>query len=444
MEIQEHNHGIQFELQGRTNGEGGKVQQGEIRQTRTEKVMTIQIAETIQTINDHLLTISKKLPFKIVKRKDMNGDRRDLFDRIKDYGNENLFVSSFGYLCKQGVQSGPVEIGTLQTHPYNSFLLQISSLLHCKFQFSKIESLYKYESGKNEIEFDKTIHDQIKLKQFFVHKGEIPQINQIKYDLKRIEKFKIGFVDLGNSSYLNSIVQILLSFDHLTFFVYNQQFTFDQNLYPFLNAFANIVQLYTNTNCTLECFSAHFMKEVVKEKFSGDKEYLPIVLLEEILNHFSSEISFFFSKNPLSFSDDNPLICSSMIDNLFGFRLKEEAKCKKCSQVKISEYYKYFLSLNPSKSESNFDTLLNSHFQKDHIKTTICIPCNSKTDKEISLSLINLPQFLIFHNENNSSFKFSDNFSLKEILSDSNIYDYTLHSRINCSNGIFFLLLFIY
>jgi hypothetical protein len=435
LEIQEHNHGIQDDAGKKTSGNGGKVKKGEEKLTKIDKVLVLQKADTVQSIIDHLEIIKTKRPFRMNNIKNMNDERKKVFNNIKLEEKSNLYVSSFGYLCKYGEQSGPIEREKKQTDPYNSFLFQLETFLDIKIQNYRIDDPFYYV--KNEIQFDKEVSNMINLDQFFVFSGsnKLPLGNNFVSDISRIKTCHRGFIDLGSFSNINPVVQFILSFDQLIGFVHKHDFSFDGKNYPFLDAFSKIVQIYSNPNCNFGCYSAKIFRDLLKNIFKNDQNHSPKEIFCEILGNLSSEIHSFCEKNPSLFSKYSPQYTSRMIEELFGAKLKKSIRCVICNHTLDSEILEKIHSL-PKSDEKIIQPFLDFLFKEQSILSH-CTLCKKETPKQINFSVLSLPPLLILHLEGNPTLNnLSQNISLGDSTRNHTLY--SLVSTINFDKSNFF------
>jgi ubiquitin C-terminal hydrolase len=249
-----------------------------------------------------------------------------------------------------------------------------------------------------------------------------------------------GLYDLGNTCYINAVVQVLSNVVLLTKYFHNNDLEkFHNNKYYNVSrAYQTVVIELWKENVPLSPKSFKRYLDSHFEKYKNDKNHDALEFLLDLLECFNValskktvdiRISDFSSKHYneakrvwREYFKNN----SSIISELFYGQFMKEYKCKVCFNV----YYSYdifspFIVSSISKNKVSIKNLINlGYYQRDYIQST-CKRCSEKYNEEheVTTRIYKLPEVLtiVIKRFNSNLTKNKVNLEIDEVLDLSDI-----------------------
>ncbi|EPR79377.1 Ubiquitin carboxyl-terminal hydrolase [Spraguea lophii 42_110] len=187
-----------------------------------------------------------------------------------------------------------------------------------------------------------------------------------------------GIQNLGNTCYVNSVLQILFIPKIRDNFLEVYDLKKDSLLY-------SLIELYTQIYSSTLLIPNYFLEKIFLELpyFQNDLQHDSHEFFTSLLNHIHHELS---SKD----------ICNCPVHNIFYGILLSEIKCFNCTKITSIKEEFLSLSLNLKKYHRVNDMLLD-FFSKENVEGVCCKECNTITTIQKTIKIQKYPSILSIH-----------------------------------------------
>lgn len=218
------------------------------------------------------------------------------------------------------------------------------------------------------------------------------------------EKYLLGFTNLGNTCYLNSIIQVLININPLSTYIIRENVIKEK--YPLLFSFHNILTLIQKKENTEEDMEEYILSiggfkeklENIYSEFKGNEQHDTHELFITLLNHFHEMFKKISNKKPEKCCHSLKLKKpDSFIHKLFQGNIHSTITCKQC--LHKSKTMEDFLILSIP-IYSTINESLKQYCSDEHLENTNaydCSYCEQKQHAVKQTQLWKLPPFLIIH-----------------------------------------------
>lgn len=248
------------------------------------------------------------------------------------------------------------------------------------------------------------------------------------------EKSGIGINNLGNTCFMNAILQCLCHSPSLVGYCMRDSYLSDVNSASpsrgdLIKAFAEFVKLITDPKTTIAVSPYNLRREVQKysRRFAGDNQQDAHEFLCYLLQGLHDDVNRARGRSTSRIrGSENDSISSwlnyqarddSMILDLFGGQLKSTLKCTECNNESIT--YDPFLDLSLPLPEGSRRATLNDCFNLfaqpevlDGSDKPNCDVCKKKTKSTKRMQVQKFPKILVFHLKRFSSTRFGQKLNM--------------------------------